>query len=117
MITNIFEDIENYMQFRELVLSFLLTVIFLFLSFVGHTRLSTTEITVGEITHTIHISYYGFPSEMIGILNPITEMENYWVYQSEAGVIRIIWSGLFLNVVLYFLLAFTLVYLFRRLRG
>lgn len=121
MIKNIGGDIANYMQTKELILSLLLTGLFLFLSIVGYTQLSTTEITIVgpgfRESHIIHIVYYGFPLEMIGVLNPIGEMEYYWVYVSGSGLTRILWNGLFLNFVLYFLLAFTIVYLFRRLRG
>jgi len=113
------EGIGNYMQFREIVLSFLLTEVFMLVSFVGYTRFSTTEITatIGGVpeTHEIRISYYGFPFEMIGVLNPFGIMENYWVSRSGEGLVRIIWRGIFTNFVLYFLLAFLVVYLFRRL--
>jgi len=100
----------------------LLSGLFLFLSFVVHSRLSTTEIsfyTHGNIkeTHTVHIVYYGYPFEMVGMLNPFGFMENYWVEMSGGGLLRIFWSELFLNFVLYFLLAFFIVFLFRRLRG
>jgi hypothetical protein len=119
MMRNIFEDVESYMQARELLISFLLTGVFLFLSFVGRTRFSTIEVVDkwGEL-HMIHVSYYGFPFEMIAMLNPIGMMENYWANLGDLGSLaRILWGGLFLNFVLYFLLAFVLVYLFRWLRG
>lgn len=118
---NIFEKIGNYMQARELISSILLTGVFLFSSFVGHTRFSTTEITiiekqvVGPETHTIHISYYGFPFGMMGVLNPLGFMENYWVGFYEGGLVQIFWDGLFLNFVLYFLLALAIVYVLKRL--
>jgi hypothetical protein len=106
------------MHEKELVISFLLMVMFLFLSFVGHTRLSTIE-TVdkwGE-SHVIHIAYYGFPFEMIAILNPIGMMEEYWINNSGESLIRMVGGGLFLNFILYFLLAFVIVYIFKRLRS
>lgn len=123
MMRKAFEEIGNYMQERELVISFLLTGVFLFLSFVGCTKFSTTEITVvvyqdvGPETHTVHISYYGFPFEMVGMLNPLTTMERYYLSKFEAGLLQIFWGGIVLNFVLYFLLVFTLVYLFRRWRS
>jgi len=112
---NIFEDIENYIQTRELILVILLTGLLLFLSFIGHTKFSTTEITIEGEKHTIYVSYYGFPCEMIGILNPITGMEYYWVWQSGGGLIRVLWEGLLLNSILYFLVSLAVIYLFRRL--
>jgi len=114
---NVFGDIENYMQEKELLIVFLLTGVFLFLSFIGYTRLSTTEITIEGITRAIHISYYGFPCEMVGVLTPIGWMESDWVVLSGGGMIRILWNGLFLNFILYFWFAFAFVYLFRRLRS
>jgi hypothetical protein len=115
---NIFRDIEDNFQTRELVLSFLLTGVFLFLSFVGHTRFSTTEIVdQSGGSHTVHISCYGFPFEMIGLLNPIGYLETYWAYYSGGGLLRILWGGLILNFALYFLLAFAIVYLLEKLRS
>jgi hypothetical protein len=122
---NVFEDIEYYMQTRELIISFLLTAVFLFLSFVGYTQLSTAEITViehqGTIwerppeTHTIHMSCYGFPFGMMGVFNPLDPMENYWMEHYAGGLVQILWDGLFLNFVLYFFLAFAIVYVTKRL--
>ncbi|MEM3731307.1 MAG: hypothetical protein QW667_03615 [Candidatus Bathyarchaeia archaeon] len=111
------EDIEEYMHSQELIMVILLTGFFIFLSFIGYTKMSTTEIIVRGQPHLIHIAYYGFPCQMIGILNPLTDMENYWIYQSGQGLIRIIWSGLLLNVILYFFLAFFIIYTIRRLKG
>jgi hypothetical protein len=116
-VMRVLEDIENYMHSQELVMVILLTAVFIFLSFIGYTKMSTIEMIVGGKSHLIHISYYGFPFQMIGILNPLSDMENYWIYQSGQGLVRVIWGGLILNVILYFLLAFFLVYLFRRLRS
>lgn len=115
---NIFEGFENYIEAREFIITMLLAGLFLFLSFVGHTRLTMTEITDkwGQ-KYNIHISYYGFPFEMIGILNPLTSRENYVIQTSGISILRIEWVGLFLNFVLYFFLALALVYSFRRLKS
>lgn len=115
---DIFEEIGNYMQARDFVICFLLTAIFLFLSFVAHVRWSTVEIldNLGE-PHLIHILYYGVPFEMIGVFNPFNMDESYYLNQAGEGLVRMRWDGFFLNVVLFFLLAFIVVYLFRRLRS
>lgn len=122
---NVFEEIGNYMQTKELIVSFLLTGVFLFLSFVGYTNLSTAEITVIEYqgtiwerppeTHTIHMSCYGFPFGMVGVFNPLGSLENYWMGFYDGGLMQILWVGLFLDFVLYFLLAFAIVYVLKRL--
>ena len=122
---DVFEEIGDYMQAKEFVTSFLLTGIFLFSSFVGYTQLSTAEITViehqGTIwerppeTHTVHMSCYGFPFGMVGVFNPLGSMENYWMGLYDGGLMQILWVGLFLDFVLYFLLAFAIVYVLKRL--
>lgn len=116
MVRNILEEFANYMESKDYVLTFLLTILFLFFSFVGYTRFAVTEIIdKWGVPHNIHISYYGFPFEMIGILNPIGTMENYYLKISDIGLVRILWSGVFINFILYFLLALILVYTFKRL--
>jgi hypothetical protein len=114
---NILRDIEENFQTRELVLCFLLTAVFLFLAYTAHTRLSTVEIAIPmRGSYAVHISYYGFPFEMIGILTPIGAGETGWVVASGESSLRILWGGLTLNFILYFLLAFAIVYLWKRLR-
>ena len=113
---NIFRDIEDNFEVRELFASLLLTGVFLFLSFVGYTRFSTTEIVdVWGGSHAVHISYYGFPFEMIGLLTPVGSVETEWA-RHAGGLLQILWGGLVLNFALYFLLTFVIVYLSRKLR-
>lgn len=114
---NVFRDIADTFQSRELVLCFLLTGVFLFLSFAGHTRFTTIDI-IDESggVHPIRIAYYGFPFEMMGIINPHGRLDQYWINYSGEGLFRIVWGGLILNVALFFLLAFIIVYLLRKVR-
>ncbi|MEM2913981.1 MAG: hypothetical protein QXH91_01075 [Candidatus Bathyarchaeia archaeon] len=117
-MSKLVEAIMEYMETKEFIICFILTLFLLSLSFVLHTRLSTTEIvckweTYTE-TYTVHISYYGFPCEMVGILTPIGAMENYYVIASKEGLIRILWGGLLANFALYFSLSFFVIYLFKR---
>ncbi len=114
-MNNVLDEIESYIQTRELIMILLLTAVFLVFSFVAFTKFTVIEIAVGGGKYPIHISYYGFPFTMIGILNPITGMDQYWIYRSGEGLLQILWEGLLLNFVLYFLLAFTIVCLFRKL--
>jgi len=113
---SVFENIRYYMQEKELLMSLLLTILFLFLSFISHTRLSTIEIMdkLGQ-PHTVHTSSYGFPFEMIAIFSPFNIEESYWVEQAGGGTLRIIWGGLIPNFLLFFFLSFAIVYIFRRL--
>jgi hypothetical protein len=115
---NIFRDIEENFQTRELVTSLLLTVVFLSLAFVGYTRFTTIELVdyLG-VSWTIHVSYYGFPFGMVRMLNPIGSYEtSYGALFAGAGLVQILWGGLVLNFALYFLLAFAIVYLSKKLR-
>jgi hypothetical protein len=115
---NIFRDIEENFQAKELITSLLLTGVFLFLSFVGYTRFTTIEI-VGDINgvlYPVHVSYYGFPFEMVRMLTPVGPEETGWVQFSRMGSLMILWFGLTLNFVLFFLLSFAIVYFFEKLR-
>jgi hypothetical protein len=116
---NLFKDIAERMQTKELVVCFLITVIMLFLAFVGYSTFSTIEIhDKWGGPHTTHITYYGFPFTMASMLTPIGGRESYWVNElpSGEGLAAILWGGLCLNFILYFSLSFAIVYTLRRLR-
>jgi hypothetical protein len=114
---NIFRDIEENFQTRELVTALVLTGVFLFLAFLGYTRFTTIDLVDTKgVTWTIHVSYYGFPFEMVRLLNPIGGETAYGALFAGAGLIQILWGGLVLNFALYFLLAFAIVYLSKKLR-
>jgi predicted small integral membrane protein len=114
---NIFRDIEENFQEKELVTALVLTGAFLFLAFLGHTRFTTIALVDEHgVTWTIHVSYYGYPYEMIRILNPIGGEQAYGALFAGAGLIQLLWSGLVLDFALYFLLAFAIVYLVKKLR-
>jgi hypothetical protein len=106
------------MHGREYILTILLTAMLLLLSFVGYTKFTAIQIAdrLG-VQHDIHISYYGFPFQMIGILNPIGDLEAYYLGASGAGLVRILWDGLFLNFFLFFGISFAIVYASTRLKG
>jgi len=116
-MSNILRDIEENFQSRELVTALILTVIFLFIAFLGNTRFTTIDLVDEHgMTWTIHVSYYGFPFEMTRILNPIGSETAYGALFAGAGLVQILWSGLILNFALYFLLAFVVVYVAKKLR-
>lgn len=115
MIRNIGGHVVDYVGIKELILSFFMSVLLILLSFGIQVRVSTVEIMDKFGTsHEILILYYGFPFETMGILNPISELQEYAII--DHGRLRMLWAGLFLDFALYFLLAFVIVYLFRRLR-
>lgn len=116
---NVFRDIEENFQTKELVSSFLLTVLFISLSFVGYTRFTTIPLVDSTgATWTIHVSYYGFPTEMVRVLTPIGYAETaYGALFAGAGLVQILWGGLVLDAALYFILSFVIVYLWKKLRN
>jgi hypothetical protein len=116
---NIFEDIQENFQTKELVASFLLTVLFLFLALIGYTRLTTVQVvdTYGN-TWTIHASFFGYPLQMVRVLTPIGSYENSLTFiVTGAGTMTILLNGLFLDFALYFSLAFVIVYSAKKLRN
>jgi hypothetical protein len=115
---NVLGDIENDFQTRELIISILLTLAFLSLGFIGCTRFSTIVVPVDThgLEYTIHVSYYGYPFAMTRVLNPIGEDQTGWALYSGVGLVQMLWGGLVLNFVLYFLLAFAIVYLLKKVK-
>jgi hypothetical protein len=57
----IFRDIEENFQTKELVFSFLLTGLFLFLVIIAYIRFTTVTVVWDTKTLTIHASFYGYP--------------------------------------------------------
>ena len=87
----------------DLVFSLMLTLFFMFLSFIVHTRAEQTS------NNTITI-YYGFPLEWV----KITYKQVFGAYHTYFEILMV---GLLLNVILYFLLSFILVYVVREKRA
>jgi hypothetical protein len=115
LIRKMLEEIGEYMGEREVILSFLLTGVFMVLAFVAHTRMGWTTITYNGMNFMVHASYYGFPYEMISVVTPLTSDENGWLFLSGQGNFNVLLGGLCINFLLYFSLAFLVVLLSRRL--
>ena len=84
----------------DLVFSVMLTLFFMFLSFIVHTRAEQTA------NNTCINFYYGFPLEWV----KITYKQGFGGYHTYFEILTV---GLLLNGVLYFLLSFILVYVVR----
>jgi len=117
-----YNNILFYIEMRELVVIIILTVLFLFMSYILHTRMGKTEVTIEGFPTPVTAQYYGYPFEMLGIVYLTewapTQFETLpleWVGSYKVSTL-ILWDGLFLNIVLYFLLAFGLMYVVTRLR-
>jgi hypothetical protein len=103
------QDIADYMQEKQFLAVFLVTFLLLLVSFVSHTRFSEAAIIWAGQSHTVHISYYGSPFEMVGIYTPMGD-EMLWIMYSGEGMFKILWTGLALNFALFFVVSFFLVY-------
>jgi len=116
-----YNDILNRMEMKEFLLIAILTVLFLFTSYVMHTRAGRVEIIVQDFPSTATIAYYGYPFEMIGIQYSAkpTPAQWEWTISEMAENYKvdtlIFWDALFLNFILYLLLAFGLIYAVARL--
>lgn len=113
-------ELETYTEPVDILTSFLATAVLLFLSFVGYSRLSETIIHIPTgigFEAMVYITYYGFPLPMIGILTPIGGEQNIaatWYQIVGNSNVRILWTGLLLNLTLFFLLSFSTIYLYRK---
>ncbi len=115
-MNTILQDIADYMQEKEFLAVFLMTILLLVVAFIAHTRFDLTMIVSQGTSRVVHISYYGFPREMAGILTPVGQ-EADWVALSNSGSLRVLWDGLAIDFALYFALSFFVVYLLTRARA
>lgn len=122
-----YSSILSYIGMRELVVIVMLTILFLFISYVSHVRVETIEITVRGWPSPILMSYYGYPFEMIGIQQkniPLASPQQSDGAFSSGSTFggsydlppQMLWSGIFENLILFSLLAFAVTYSFERLR-
>lgn len=92
------------LSFKEFVYICILTSLFVFLSFIAYVR---AELMVIEWSECI-VLRYGFPLEWLEVLTRFGE-------RSRVLRTTFIWPALILDIVLYFLLAFVIVYGFEKL--
>jgi len=86
---------------KEFVYISILTVVFTFMSFIGHVR------TEPETIYGVFISRYGFPLEWLEVL----------FSEYRVNDVNILWAALILDFILYFLLAFAITYGVTRLKS
>jgi len=117
-----------YIETRQVVVIVMLTAVFLFLSYISDVKVEVLEIMNRGWPTPIIMAYYGYPFKMISI-QQMTEAPPPSPQQVDGALSsgssgggyqvppQILWSGVFLNLIVYFLLAFALTYLFERLRN
>jgi len=121
-----YSSILYYIGTRELVVIVLLTVLFLFVSYISYVRVETVETMIREWPSPVLMSYYGYPFEMIGIQQknmapPSIQQPDSTFFSGSTGgsydvTPQILWSGLIVNLILFSLMAFAVIYSFERLR-
>lgn len=97
--TSVFSRVD--VRLNEFVYICILTFLFAFLSFIGYVR------TEPAIFPGSFISRYGFPLRWLEVLTTINLVYN----------VTVIWTALILDFILYFLLAFAIIYGVTRLRS
>jgi hypothetical protein len=109
-------DIVSNFGIRELVYIIILTVVFLFLSFAFFMRIGKIELPIRGYPTPVTVRYFGKPFEMFGFTEAgVTsggdsgEASLQWS-QNYAGGMLMLWDGMILNIVLYSVLAFAVVY-------
>lgn len=117
-LARMYGGVVDYMETKEYVYVFLLMAFLLFSSYAMHSRLGRTEIMVNEVPTLLTMQYFGTPFEMLGIPQRLTGTQQDFEFVTaeltmgpESGTPVIIWPGLLLNIVVYFLAAFGIVYL------
>ena len=115
-------SILNYVGMKETVYILILTALLLFVSFIGHTRVTTVEATVDGFPTPVRAEYMGAPFEMVGLLR-LTPLSLEQAEMSAAAVVEnyelsmvILWQGLVLNIILYSLLSLVITYTLTRLK-
>jgi hypothetical protein len=103
------EEIDNYMEQRELLFSLILTAFLLFSSFASSATIGRTEITVQGIPTITSERRFGFPFEMMTL--PLGSVGT----GTTSTLPTLLWAGLFLNITLFFLISFGVVYLATKL--
>ncbi len=103
------EEIDNYMEPREVLFSLVLTVFLIFSSFASSATIGRTEIMVRGIPTITNERRFGFPFEMMTL--PLGSPGA----ETTATLPTLLWVGLLLNIVLFFLFSYGVVYLTARL--
>lgn len=120
IIRTIKEELENYSEPVDILTSVLMAALLMFISFVGYSRLTLTYVELKFAIATkapVFITYYGFPFSMIGILTPIGNQQTMtatWNQIAGNSNTRVLWGGLLANFIIFFLLSFFMVYLYRK---
>jgi len=123
-LKRMYGSLVDYIELKELVVTIILTALFLFASIVSYTRVGRIEVTRNEIPTPVTMLYLGYPFEMIASEQSTRTIS---FGGSEGGPpldfgrrivgTLVLWNGLMLDLLLYFVSALFLVYVVVRLRN
>jgi hypothetical protein len=102
-------EIDNYMEPREVLFSLGLTVFLLFSSFASSATIGRIETTVRGIPTITNERRFGFPFEMMTL--PLGSPGA----ETTSTLPTLLWVGLLLNIALFFLTSYGVVYLAAKL--
>jgi hypothetical protein len=103
------QEIDNYMEPREVLFSIMLTAFLLFSSFASSATIGRIEVKIQGIPTITSERRFGFPFEMMTL--PLGSLGA----ETTATLPTLLWAGLFLNIALFFLISYGVVYLATRL--
>ena len=111
-------EVRSYIGLREVVYTIILTVVFLFLSFLFSGRVANTEVIVRMYyPRILTIYYYGTPFEMFGVVPVAVGSGGAVPSEQSAGAgITLLWGGLLANIVLFSACAFIVTFAVTKVR-
>lgn len=121
-LVKLYNEIAYGMESLEWVWVILLTAFLLFSSYASYVQIANTEVIERGVPTPVTMRYVGYPFEMIAFPLPRTvATQNFELTVSilsapETSTPTILWTGLLLNVGLFFVLSFGVVYAASRLR-
>jgi len=100
----------SYLGFKHVFYILLLTIFSLFMSYFLFMRLGRVEIVVNGYPTPVDILIYGAPLDMFGIVSSMSSLP-----QSLGNIIPF-WQGMLLDILIYAVIAFALIYTVERIR-
>jgi hypothetical protein len=116
VLVSAYDEAASHVELKEVLYIVLLTALFMFSSFVLHTRFAKVEIVDNGYPTPVYFMYYGFPFEMVGVgSNAALPSESASdtlpvISSSFQGGTSLLWQGFLLDLGFCVLLAFSLVY-------
>jgi len=116
-----YNNIASYVEMREIIYAIALTAFLLFSSYAAYTRIGRIEIMAKGVPTVLSMRYFGYPFEMLGIPLQLSVTEpdielviTQLTLNPESSTPEILWPGLLLNAVLFFVISLSIVYLAAR---